>query len=66
MYGPHAAAHKAGFLKGDVVISFDGRTDLARETDLLVHSLTSRKVGDRVAVTVLRGGKKVNLMLPLQ
>jgi hypothetical protein len=65
-YGPHAAAQKAGFKKDDVLVSFDGRSDLKRETDLLVFALTERKVGDRVPVTVLRGGKRVELVLPMQ
>jgi hypothetical protein len=65
-FGAHAAAKKAGFLKGDVVVSFDGRTDLRRETDLLAYAVNHRKPGDRVAVTVLRDGQRVNLALPIQ
>jgi hypothetical protein len=64
--GPHAAAKQVGFTPGDVVIAFDGRTDLLRETDLFAHALTRRKAGDRVAVTVLRDGRKLELMLPIQ
>jgi S1-C subfamily serine protease len=65
-FGAHATAKKAGFLKGDVLIAFDGRSDLWREADLLAYALNKRHPGDRVAVTVLREGKKVNLMLPMQ
>lgn len=65
-YGAHAAAKNAGFQKGDVIISFDGKTDLLRETDLLAHGVTARKPGDKVAVTVVRGGKTVELTLPMQ
>jgi hypothetical protein len=32
--GPHGAAGRAGFRQGDVLISFDDRSDLLRETDL--------------------------------
>jgi hypothetical protein len=64
--GPHGAAYRAGFRQDDVLVSFDGRTDLSRETDLLAHALTERKVGDRVTVTLLRGGKKIDLTLPMQ
>jgi hypothetical protein len=64
--GPHAAAQNAGFRKGDIVISFDDRTDLRRETDWLAYALTNHKPGDRVAVTVWRDGKKVELTLPMQ
>ncbi len=65
-YGPHAAAQKAGFRMGDLVVAFDNRTDFPRETDLLAYAVNHRKPGDRVAVTVLRDGKQINLMLPMQ
>jgi hypothetical protein len=65
-YGAHAAAQKAGFRQGDIVIAFDAKTDLRRETDLFTYAVNNRKPGDRVAVTVLRDGKKLNLMLPMQ
>jgi hypothetical protein len=64
--GPHGAAQRAGFRQGDVLIAFDERTDLPREADLLAHALNSHKVGDKVAVTVLRDGRKVSLTLPMQ
>jgi hypothetical protein len=64
--GPHAAAKRAGFRPGDVIVSFDEQTDLRREADVLAHALTKRKAGEQVAVTVLRGGKKVELKLPMQ
>jgi type II secretory pathway component PulC len=65
-YGPHAAAKNAGFRQGDVIISFDGRTDLRREADLLAHAVAKRMPGERVEVTVLREGTQVKLMLPMQ
>jgi len=65
-FGPHAAAKQAGFLKDDIIISFDDRTDLPRETDLLAYGVTNHKPGDKVPVTVLRGGKKLNLTLLIQ
>ncbi|MGE3803649.1 MAG: PDZ domain-containing protein, partial [Gemmataceae bacterium] len=65
-FGPHAAAKNAGFQKGDLIVSFDGKTSPMRETDLLVYALQSHKPGDKVPVTVLRSGKRVNLTLPMQ
>ena len=65
-FGPHAAAKNAGFQVGDVVVSFDRQTDLARETDLFAYALRTKKPGDRVPVVVVRGGKKVELTLPMQ
>jgi hypothetical protein len=65
-YGPHAAAKKAGFRQGDIIVSFDGKTDLSRETDLLAYAVNARKPGDRVPVVVLRNGKRLELKLPMQ
>jgi len=65
-FGPHAAAKKAGFLAGDVIVAFDGRTGLGRETDLLGYALMQRKPGDLVPVTVMRDGRKHEFMLPMQ
>ncbi len=64
--GPHAAAKGAGFRAGDVVVAFDGRTDLGRETDLIAHALRARKAGEQAKVRVVRGGKSTELSLPMQ
>ncbi len=64
--GPHGAALRAGVKQGDVVLSFDDRTDLLRESELIYYALNSHKIGDKVSVTVLRDGKKINLMIPIQ
>jgi serine protease Do len=64
-YGPHATAKNAGVQVGDVLVSYDGKSDFLRETDVLAYGVTARKPGDKVALTVLRGGKKVNLTLTL-
>ncbi len=65
-YGPHAAAKAAGLQKGDVLVSFDGRTDFAREADVIAHGVTARKPGEKVPVVVTRGGKRLTLSLPMQ
>ncbi|HYH67361.1 MAG TPA: Trx7/PDZ domain-containing (seleno)protein [Urbifossiella sp.] len=65
-YGPHAAAKNAGFRKDDVIVSFDGRTDLVRETDVFAHVLTAKRPGDAVAVRVVRAGRPLDLKLPIQ
>jgi S1-C subfamily serine protease len=64
--GPHGAALRAGFRQGDVLVSFDGRADLARETDLITYALRARRPGEKVSVSVLRDGKKRDLSLPMQ
>lgn len=65
-YGPHAAAKNAGFQQGDIIIEFDGRTDLMTDSALLAYGVTEKKPGDQVSVTVLRNGKPKDLKLPLQ
>jgi len=64
-YPPHNVAKQAGFRKGDILISFDDRTDLARETDLLHYTLNEKKPGSSVPVVVLRDGKRTTLTLPI-
>ena len=65
-FGPHAAAKKAGFKKGDVIVSFDGRQDLVTEEALLHHAISHHHPGAKVPVTVLRGGQRKSLDLPIQ
>jgi hypothetical protein len=65
-FGPHAAARDAGFRVGDIVVKFDGHEDAWSESELLAHAVQRKKPRDRVPVTVLRGGKKLELTLPMQ
>ncbi len=65
-YGPHAAAKNAGFRQGDIIVEFDGRTDLMTDSELLAYGVTEKKAGDQVSVTILRNGKKQTLKLPMQ
>jgi serine protease Do len=62
-YAPHDRAKQAGFRANDILVSYDGRTDLVRETDLLNYAL-HREGSDEVKVEVLRDGKKLTLKLP--
>jgi len=64
-YAPHDVAKRAGFRKGDVLVSFDGRSDWLRETDLLAHAVNTVKPGSELSVAVLRDGKRLELKLPV-
>jgi len=67
MYGgPHGAAKAAGIQIGDTLIAFDGRTDLLRETDVFAYALREKKVGESVAVKVVRNGKTLEMKIPMQ
>jgi hypothetical protein len=64
--GPHGAAKQAGFRQRDIVVSFDGKTDLRRETDLLAYAVNAHKPGEKVRVIVRRGDEQIELNLPMQ
>ncbi len=66
MYGMHAAAKKAGFKEGDLLLEFDGITTKTAETELIGHLLQQRLAGESVNVTVQRGNQRVQLKLPMQ
>lgn len=65
-YGPHAAAKRAGFRQGDIIIKYDGQTDLMTDSDLLAYGVTHSKPGQKVPVTILRNGRPRVLNLPMQ
>jgi serine protease Do len=65
-YGAHAVAKQAGFRRDDVIVSVENRSQRMTEGALMAYLLAEKKPGDRVAVTVLRGGDRVDLNLPMQ
>lgn len=65
-YGAHATAKKAGVQKGDVLVSYDGRQDLASESALFHYALHHRSPGEHVTLSVLRDGKEHTFQLPIQ
>ena len=65
-YGKHAAAKRAGFREGDIIISYAGRTNLMREADLLTYTVNAHKPGEKIPVTVIRGRRKIDLKMPIQ
>lgn len=65
-FGPHAAAKQAGFRVGDILISVDGKSGRLSESELMATLVNEKRPGDKVPVTVLRGGQRVELTLPMQ
>lgn len=65
VYSPHNIAHLAGVKNGDVLVGIDGRTDLLRETDLLVYSLRTKKRGDALKLDLLRDGQPLSIELKI-
>lgn len=65
-YGDHAAAKKAGFLQGDILVEIDGKSSPLTESQLMVAFYSTKKPGETVPVVVLRDGQRVRLTLPIQ
>ena len=65
-YGAHAAAKKAGVKPNDIVIQYDGRSDLMTDSELLAYGIKTHQVGDRVKLTVQRGSQQKTFTLPIQ
>jgi S1-C subfamily serine protease len=65
-YGEHAVAKNAGVRKNDIVIGFDGRNDLTRETDVIAYALQQKRPGDLVELRLLRDGETQTVSIKLQ
>ncbi len=65
-YGKHATAKNAGFLKEDIITSFDGRTDLVTSDHLLGYGAKQTKPGQKVEVVFLRGENRMTKQLLMQ
>ncbi len=65
-FGPHATAHKAGVLKGDILLGFDEKTNLLRESDIFFYAIDSRKAGDMVSLTLKRNKNILQIKIPIQ
>jgi hypothetical protein len=65
-YGKHAAGKHAGFQKDDVIVHIAGQTKRMTESEMIGHLLQHHQPGEKVAATVLRGGERLELSLPMQ
>jgi hypothetical protein len=65
-YGQHAAGKQAGFQTRDIIVKIDGHTDLKTETDAFAYLMRAKRAGDRVVFHVVRSGKPVEMVLPMQ
>lgn len=65
-YGEHAVAKKAGFQKGDLLLSVDGNSDFHSEAEIMARLMNAKQPGDRVEFTVLRDGKRMILGFQVQ
>ena len=69
-YGEHAAAKKAGFKKGDILIEIAGRSTRTSESELIGRLLRQFKPRDQIQTTVLRvtaqSSERLELSYPIQ
>ena len=65
-WGPYQAGKREGFLKNDVMISFDGQRNLKTVNEFYAYAMNKTTKGKKVAVEILRNSKKINLQLPMQ
>lgn len=65
-YGPHGTARKQGFREGDILVRYDGQSNLLRECDLFAHTNTNLHPGEHISIEFLRDGEKQTLKLPIQ
>ncbi len=56
---------KAGLKEGDVLVKVDQRSDLPNHSELLAYLIQQKSSGETVSLTVLNGGKRRILRLPL-
>jgi hypothetical protein len=65
-YGDHAVAKRAGFKKDDILVSVDGQTSHLVESELFRYLLQRKMPGEKIPVTVLREGERMNMELLMQ
>ena len=65
-YGEHAAAKNAGFQKGDVILTIEGVDSVADESQLIGHLLAAHAKPAKLKTVVLRDGRRVDLLWPIQ
>lgn len=60
-----SAAEKAGIQEGDIIVKFNGQ--LVREEDGgLAKLINQKKIGDKVKITIWRGGEEIELTVTLE
>jgi S1-C subfamily serine protease len=65
-YNKHAAAKRAGWRKGDVLVGVEGLSSRLSESELIGLILQKHAPGKKLPARILRGRKEMNLQLPVQ
>ncbi len=65
-YGEHAKAKQAGFKKDDILVEAGDLKQRMTESAIIGYLLQKHRPGEKIPSVVLRGGKRLDLMLPQQ
>ena len=65
-YNKHAAAKRAGWKKGDVLVGVERLRSKLSESELIGLILQKHSPGKKLPAQILRGRKEMNLQLPVQ
>ena len=65
-YNEHAVAKKAGFLKDDIILAINGDRSPITESGLMANFLQTKRPGDKITMTVLRGQQRLELTFAQQ
>ena len=65
-YNEHAVAKRAGFLKDDIVLAIDGDRSPITESSLITKFMQTKRPGDKITMTVLRGQQRLELSFAQQ
>ncbi len=58
-YNEHAVAKRAGFLKDDIIVAIDGDRSPITESGLITKFMQTKRPGDKITMTVLRGQQRL-------
>ncbi len=65
-YNEHAVAKRAGFLKDDIILAIDGDRSPITESRLMAKFVQTKRPGDKITMTVLRGTQRLELTFAQQ
>lgn len=65
-YNEHAVAKRAGFLKDDIILAVNGDRSPITESSLMARLMQTKRPGDKITMTVLRGQQRLELSFAQQ
>ena len=66
VFGKDSAAKKAGLRDGDIIVAVDGKTAPQSEGQFIATVRLNHRPGDKVRLTLLRGGTREDVLMPLE